>query len=247
MSALPADPTTSPWQFRIGVARRDDRAGVEAVRRAAYRKAREFSWNDEALLRWGDADDAATVLAAWDVQGNLLSTVRCTVLPTIAQAEAFLEYSLADVDIAAPAMVLSRAATTPEAARQGLNSLLRYAYLHGAAACEPIASVMTIVYDGGPRLNAMREAGYDFCVPRASWDTEAVTHTQALLASMPRSRLLRAVAQLAHALAGPLSGVWLDNEAIRRGFAGQCQARLHSPAALGATTSTYPPSASAVW
>jgi hypothetical protein len=228
MSALPADAATAPWQFRIGVARREDRAGVEAVRRAAYRKAREFSWNDEALLQWGDADDAATVLAGWDVQGNVLSTVRCSVLPTLAQAEAFLEYSLADVDIAAPALVLSRAATTPEAARQGLNSLLRYAYLHGAAACEPIASVMTIVYDGGPRLNAMREAGYDFCVPRANWDTEAVTHTQALLASMPRRRLPRALTQLAQALAEPLRSVWLDNEAIRRGFAQQCRALLHA-------------------
>ncbi|MED5619663.1 hypothetical protein [Ideonella sp. BN130291] len=234
MNTRLAEHRASPWRWRIGVARPEDRAGVEAVRRSAYRQAREFSWKDEALLQWGPADDAATVLAAWDTDGQVLSTVRATVLPTIAQAEGFLEYSLAGIDIAAPALVLSRAATTPAAARQGLNSLLRYAYLCGAAACEPIASVMTIVYEGGPRLNAMREAGYDFSRPCANWDSEAVTHTRALLASMPRQRLPHALAALSATLAGDLRSVWLDSTAIARAFSAHCHACSPAPARLHA-------------
>lgn len=214
----------APWRYRIGVAGSTDRAAVESVRRAAYRQAREFDWNDEAMLAWSSDDEAATVLALWDDQGALLSTVRATVFASVGQAEAFLEYSLSGIDITTPGLVLSRAATAPSAARQGLNALLRHAYL-SALAATPIGSVIAIVYEGGPRLESLRAAGYDFFEPRAGWDSEALARTRALLAWLPRQRLERALDVMSQALAGRLEGVHVETASIAHALRAQCTVR----------------------
>ena len=52
-------------RYRAGIADPTQRETVEALRRAAYRQAAEFDWNDEATLGWSAADDAGTVLALW--------------------------------------------------------------------------------------------------------------------------------------------------------------------------------------
>jgi hypothetical protein len=226
------NPAASPWRYRIGVAGPADHAAIESVRRAAYRRASEFDWNDASLLAWCAADDAACVLALWDAHGELLSTVRATVFTDVGEAEAFLEYSLAGITIAPPTLVLSRAATAPNAARHGLNSLLRQVYL-AAAAATSMGSVLTLVYSGGPRLEAMRAAGYDFFEPRAGWDTEAVARTQPLLAVLPRERLERAPGALSAALAKRPEAVRVEMASIVRALRSQCELSL-SPAEAAA-------------
>ncbi len=216
-----SDPTASACCYRIGVAGSAYRAAVESVRRSAYRQAREFRWNDEALLAWSEVDDVSTVLGVWDAGAALLSTVRATVLASVGQAEAFLEYSLSGIGIAAPILVLSRAATAPSAARHGLNTLLRHAYLAGAAAT-PVRSVITLVYEGGPRLASMRAAGYEFFEPRTSWDTEAVARTRPLLAVLPGQRLLGAPGALHDAIAPRAEGVHVETAAIAAALRSQC-------------------------
>jgi hypothetical protein len=207
--------TAMHWRYRIGVAGALDRDGVVAVRRAAYRQATEFDWNDEALLGWCAADDEGAVLAVWDHEGTVMSTVRASVFTQVEPAENFLEYSLAGIPVATPTLVLSRAATDPNAARQGLNSVLRYAYLC-AVASTSIRSVITIVYDGGPRLASMRSAGFDFHEPRAGWDTEAVALTRPLLAALPRERLVTALGTMSESLAQRLTDVRIEKVSIAR-------------------------------
>lgn len=211
-----------PWRYRIGIAEPIHRTAVEAVRRAAYRQALEFDWIDDAMLGWCTADDTGTVLGLWDNQGTLLSTVRATIFSNAEQAEAFLQYSLSSHPIATPTLVLSRAATTPAAARQGLNSLLRYAYLTATAAMS-IGSVITIVYEGGPRLGSMRAAGFEFLEPSSGWDSEAVARTRALLAWLPRERLDRGIHTMTTTLAQPLEDVHIETASIVRALLSQCE------------------------
>jgi hypothetical protein len=198
---------------RIGVAGRADAAAVEAVRRSAYGAAPEFSWNDAATLAWNAADDAGCVLVLHDAAATLLSTLRLNVLHDVGAAERFLEYSLAGTAVQPPLLVLSRAASRPQHARCGLFALLRQAYLDALPAT-PVASVVALVYEGGPRLQAMVDAGYALHEPRAGWDREAVAHTRPLLAVLQRASFGAAAAQVRRTLGKRLEGVDIDGAAI---------------------------------
>ena len=211
----------APSRYRIGIASPAERDAVEALRCGAYRQAAEFVWNDEATLGWTAADDAGTVLALWDASGALLSTMRASVFAATGAAEAFLEYSLDDVDIPTPTLVLSRAATAPDAARHGLYALLRYAYL-SALPLTPILSVIAIVYEGAGQTRSMRGSGYDFFEPRSGWDTEAVARVRPLLAVLPRARFAHALGVRSAALLGRLDGVQIDSTAIAAALRAHC-------------------------
>ena len=208
-------------RYRVGIACHAQHADVEALRCRAYRGAAEFVWNDEATLGWTAADDAGTVLALWDAEGALLSTMRASVFNDTAAAEAFLEYSLDGVDIPTPTLVLSRAATAPDAARHGLYALLRYAYL-SALPLTPILSVIAIVYEGAGQTRSMRGSGYDFFEPRSGWDTEAVARVRPLLAVLPRARFEHALGLRLAALAGRLDGVQIESAAIAAVLRSRC-------------------------
>lgn len=78
------------FNFRVGVADSSQRLAIAALRRAAYRGAAQFEWKDESTLDWSAADDTGTVMAVWDAQGALLSTIRASVFCGADTAEAFL-------------------------------------------------------------------------------------------------------------------------------------------------------------
>jgi hypothetical protein len=210
---------------RVGVVHRAQRAAVEHVRRVAYREAAEFDWNDANTLAWSAADDAGVVLALWNERGALVSTLRASVLADSAAAERLLEYSLEGVEAPMPALVLSRAATMPDQARQGLFGLMRYAYL-SALGSTPIGSVIAIVYEGGPRLGAMRAAGYDFIRPCAGWDSEAVARTQPLLAVLTRTRFEGALGSARIDVAERLALAHVETESIAAALRACCPARV---------------------
>lgn len=214
---------TQPCRYCIGTVSREQSGALQALRQAAYRAAPEFDWNEDASLGWTPADEHGTVLGLWDAAGRMLSTTRATVLHSVGHAEDFLEYSLAGIDIAWPSLALSRAATAPDVARHGLFALLRHAYLSALVAdsvadtddaSTGIGSVVAIVYEGGPRLAAMRAAGYDFFSPRAGWDSEAVARTAPLLAVLPGARFRQANDSVAAGLAARLDEVQVEREAI---------------------------------
>ncbi len=226
MQHRPTNNTAAPkaahgWRYRVGVADITQRDAVEALRRVAYRGAVQFEWSDEATLGWTAADDTGTVLALWDAAGTLLSTTRASVFAQAAQAETFLEYSLAGIDPISPMLVLSRVATAPGATRGGLFALLRYAYL-SALAATPVRSVIAIVYEGAAHSASMRECGYEFFEPRAGWDTEAVARTRPLLAVLARERFAHSLEMRAAALGDKTADVLIDSAAIAAAFGAQC-------------------------
>lgn len=233
---------SAAWRYRVGVAGAPDRVAIGELRCRAFGRAREFHWIDDAALRWSAADDAGTVVALCDRDRLPLSTVRGTVFGELGAAEHFLEYSLAGMRIATPTLVMSRAATCPDHARQGLLALVRYACLQ-AVAQTTIGSVITLVYEGAPRLAMMRDAGYEFIKPRAGWDSEAVAHTQPLLALLPRQRLHHAIDSFGNLLAKDLASVRIDVAAIADGLCAQNQAirpdvaKTSSPSASRSVTS----------
>ena len=212
--------------FKVGVADGTDaaqRVAVAALRRSAYRKAAQFEWNDLSTLDWSPADDSGTVLAVWNGAGTLQSTLRASVFSSAAAAQDFLEYSLVGIDVPSPTLVLSRAATAPNAAHHGLFALLRYAYL-SALPATPIASVVAIVYEGAPHSNYMRECGYEFFEPQAAWDTEAVARTRPLLAVLPRSQFAHSLNMRRTAVAQRLDGVHIDTPSIAASLIARCAA-----------------------
>jgi hypothetical protein len=209
--------------FQVGVADTTQREAVTALRRAAYRGATQFDWNDESTLDWSTADDTGTVLAVWDTAGSLLSTIRASVFADASAAEAFLEYSLAGINVPGPALVLSRAATAPAAAHHGLFALLRYAYL-SALPATPVSSVIAIVYEGAPHSGFMRECGYSFFEPQAAWDSEAVARARPLLAVLPRMQFAHSLSMRRAALLGHLDSVQFDVAAIAQSLRLGCAA-----------------------
>ncbi len=212
--------------FRVGVADAaniTDRESIAALRRAAYRKAAQFEWNDESTLDWSTADDTGTVMAVWDAAGNVLSTIRASVFSDAVGAEAFLEYSLTGISLPGPALTLSRAATAPHAAQHGLFALLRIAYL-SALPDTPINSAIAIVYEGAPHSGLMRECGYSFFQPQAGWDTEAVARTRPMLAVLPRAKFAHSLALRQAGLTPQSHPVQFDIAAISQSLRAQCQA-----------------------
>jgi hypothetical protein len=208
--------------YRVGVVQRSDAPEIEALRKAAYAQAAEFKWHDLEALSWSDVDDRASVLAVWGKDGRILSTVRAAVHHDVASTEAFLEYSLAGIEVALPLMVLGRAATLPAAGRQGLSAWLRTAYLRALPAT-PIGSVVGIVYDGMPRVRSAQASGYVLHRPAKTWDTEADAVTQPLVAVMMRSQFASAAVHAEQPLLASQAQALIDVEGIAADLTRQCR------------------------
>jgi len=144
------------------------RSAIEALRRDAYRRAREFAVTSPAAYAWTPSDDRATVLAIWDRDG-VVATMRGTVVATCEDAEALLECTTALNASFFPALVLERGATRDDCRRQGLNSWLRWHFL-AAARDAGIRSTLTAVFEEAPRARLMQTLGYVFVPPERVWD-----------------------------------------------------------------------------
>jgi hypothetical protein len=199
--------------LRVSVVTRQHAAELQHLRRAAYLQAKEFVWHDPAALGWVEADDAGAVLGVWDEEGLLVSSMRASVMHGAADAEGFLEYSLAGADARFPALVLSRAATLPERSAQGFMAWIRLAYL-SALPSTSIESVIAVVYDGGPRVRAMQAAGYTLHEPQRAWDSEATALSRPVLAILRRARFEAAQATVLAGMVDQLSRVRIDVDAI---------------------------------
>ncbi len=211
--------------FRLGVVREvADQQAVVAVRQAAFAQAREFVWRDPQALAWGPDDEQATVLALWDAGGVLCATVRARVLPSAQAAQAVIEYAIEHLNLPGPLLLLSRAATHPQAQCRGANALLRVAYLSALLRTE-LRCVITQVYDHAPRLHAMRQAGFELSPLDSGWDSEAQARTQPLLAWMPRERVESGLRALVADNAAALQHTVMDLPAMAESLNAQCRAQ----------------------
>ncbi len=215
--------------FRLDVVRDvADRQAVVAVRQAAFAQAREFLWRDPQALAWGPEDEQATVLALWDANGVLSATVRASVLPSALAAQAVVEYAIEHLNLPGPLLLLSRAATRPQAQCRGANALLRVAYLSAFLRTE-LRCVMTQVYENAPRLQAMRQAGFELTPLGRGWDSEAQARTQPLLAWMPRERVETGLRALMTEQAAALQQTVIDVAAMAASLNAQWQVQRAQP------------------
>lgn len=209
--------------WRIEIARPDDRASVNALRRIAYRHSPQFTFADLRRLDWNTEDDRGVVVVARDPAGAIQSTARMNVFLSRKEVERAFEYSLDGIELAMPTLALSRAATTPIQRSRGLMAHLRW-YCLSAAILLRIESVAAVIFQGAPRTRSMAEAGFTFYVPRRSWDTEVVAHSEALIAALDRSQFQMALRAASVPVEDDLRHIDFDMPALRK----SCAAMMHA-------------------
>lgn len=177
------------------VAAAEQRSAIGSLRRDAYLSAREFRALRPVAYEWSDIDSRATVLAVWDESGAPLATMCGVVAATRADAEANFECAIPAEVGHFPALLLCRAATHADHRAEGLNSLLRYYFIQ-AAWRGGLGSMMSLFFQGAPRLRLLETLGYQMKVlPNVTWES-VVPHKSPLLGSLARERMVSASASL---------------------------------------------------
>jgi hypothetical protein len=133
---------------------------IERLRREAFLQAPEFFVLTPRTYEWGENDQRGCVLAVWDNQGAPLATLCGAVATTRADAEDRFECILPFPVSRFPALLLSRAATRVDHRSRGLNTLLRYYFLQMARRQE-LRSILSLVFEGAPRIRMLERLGYD--------------------------------------------------------------------------------------
>lgn len=148
----------------------DQIAAVEALRKEAYERSREFKVARKEAWAWTEADDKGYVLAAWDREGRPLATMRGIYSSNRKEAQDQLECLLTPLSHTAfPTLVLEKAATDSRLAQRGLNSVLRYVFLE-AALQHKLGSMIGAVFQDAPRNKTLEKIGYRFWPVERMWD-----------------------------------------------------------------------------
>lgn len=176
-------------------AKRADGERVSQLRLCAYRRAGEFSVEDEAPILWTAKDEHHVVLVAADRNDRMISTTRGEVYTGYASAMEAMECSWAASDDLFPALLLGKGATLSEFRRSGLHSTLRYHFLANALPT-PIRSAMGIVFEDAPRTRLMQTIGYEFVAPDEFWYTDLMTTKRTLIGVLAQDRIESACALL---------------------------------------------------
>lgn len=162
-----------PGTEHIAVVSADRLGEIASLRRLEFMRSQSFTLVDESV-DWSAGDDDAVVLAAFDAFDRAIASMRAHIFSSMAEAEAVLAAPFAHADLTFPAIGLSRAATLREYQSAGLNSALRFYFLHFARTWG-IRYVLGAVYVGSPRVNLMREVGYEL-TPTSDPQSYAVLH-----------------------------------------------------------------------
>ena len=168
---------------------------VEALRETAYRRASEFNVIDKRAYIWTQADNRGHVLAVWDGAGQALATMRGIVAVNRSDAETQLECTVALEPNSFPTLILEKAATASQCAKQGLNSLLRFHFIESAYRCN-LLSLVGAVFEGAPRLGVLAEIGYDFVPADRMWDPNFAKYSAVQVVALRRVRMQSASALL---------------------------------------------------
>ena len=168
---------------------------VENLRREAYERAPEFQIANRNAWAWTDADVKGHVLAIWDREGNLLSTMRGIYASNRAEAEEQLECTMPLGSSWFPTIILEKAATAARTANKGLNALLRYMFIE-AALQHKLGSVTGAVFEGAPRIKTLIELGYQISLVERMWDPNFHEHKPVHLVALPRKEMAMASLKL---------------------------------------------------
>lgn len=145
----------------IGVARPEEREIVRDFVLLEYRSSEELSVLSAADMPGDEAPDGlSSVLCAWTKGGDLISTMRMTVCPDRALAEATMDCGVPGALGRFPVAVVSRVATAGAYRSRRLNSALRY---HGLRWAREVGlrHSMGVVGLHARRMRLLRDIGYD--------------------------------------------------------------------------------------
>lgn len=184
--------------YSIDVGTPADIEKVSALRRTALTASREISLHDISYADWSEIDNSSIVLTA-RLGAEIVSSMRMTIFRDVVGAQTFLEYPVARQPIAGPILAMSRAVTSPTSFNLGLMGALRYAYLTALKdyASPRIENVIAIVYQGAPRVNSMKRAGYVMIECDDHWDSEATLSAKPLIAVLSEKMFDQALAHTA--------------------------------------------------
>lgn len=168
---------------------------IEKLRKEAYERAPEFQIANKNAWAWTDADAKGHVLAAWDREGNLLSTMRGIYAHNRSEAEEAIECTMPLAASWFPTIILEKAATDARRANKGLNALLRFVFIE-AALQHKLGSVTGAVFEGAPRIKTLVELGYQISPVERMWDPNFNDHKPVHLVALPRKEMAMASLKL---------------------------------------------------
>ncbi len=174
----------------IRQANRQDKKQIEVLRINEFQRSAQFTLLKPEKLFWNRNDDSAVVLAAWDGP-RAVATMRAVIVDNPKEAQDCVQCIVPE-DTNFPAMVFSNAATHWDYRGMGLNQLLRFYFLQIALDNE-IQSLLSPMYESAPRIRFMVELGYQFAVPKQSWQDKLKAKTTRILGVLARPRMPRAL------------------------------------------------------
>ncbi len=148
------------------VVERNEAAEINRLRIAEYAKAGGF-YVDPKVIEWNASDDESFILAIKE-GGRILATMRAELADNVSIVEKKLECPWNFGELGFPVLLLSKAATDSSIRRRGLNTVLRY-WAFRLAEHWKVSHVVGTFVEGSPRINAMREMGYEFHRNELGW------------------------------------------------------------------------------
>jgi hypothetical protein len=126
-----------------------------------------FRASPEAVS-WNESDEKGKVLSVVTSQGEILSSMRAEIIHDSYELSQKLDFDDLDNHITLPVGLLGKASTDGRYRSSGFNTYLRYlAYQYFYK--NNIRYVVGTMIPNAPRLNLLRELGYQFIENKAGW------------------------------------------------------------------------------
>ncbi|WP_046867884.1 hypothetical protein [Microvirga massiliensis] len=173
---------------------RKEKAAVEALRRASYGDANEFSVADPAALDWCSSDDLGVVLGAWHEE-VLVATMKGQILADPEHAQRAMECEYDDAATSYPALLLGKGATIKAKRAHGHNSVIRALFIEAASElC--IKTILGIVFEDAPRTRLLQSLGYELLPTTKIWYTDLIPKSHTLIARLDQRFFSGAITKL---------------------------------------------------
>lgn len=151
---------------QVTLVQRQEAEAINRLRTAEYAKAGGFRV-DPKVIEWNASDDESFILVVREGE-RILATMRAELADNVAIVERKLECPWSFGELGFPVLLLSKAATDSSVRRRGLNTVLRY-WAFRLAQHWGVSHVVGTFVAGSPRINAMRDMGYEFHENALGW------------------------------------------------------------------------------
>jgi hypothetical protein len=151
---------------QVALADRSLSDAVNRLRVSEYAKAGGFKV-DPRVIEWNASDDESFILIVKEGE-RIVATMRAELADNVEIVEKKLECPWSFGELRFPVLLLSKAATDSTVRGKGLNTVLRY-WSFRLAQHWGVGHLVGTFVEGSPRINAMREMGYEFFRNELGW------------------------------------------------------------------------------